>query len=179
MSGRQIWIDSSHRLLARGLALILAEAGFSAQAEPQGAAACIRDYASSRTRTLEPPGLPTLALVQRGTAEPELFELLRLGHRGYVTSDDDDQTLVSGTRAVCSGDLWVEPGVLVRYLSRQGGGQLTSREREVLFYLRRGWTNLQIADQLQITQKTVKTHVSAVLSKHGVHHRTELMLGFS
>lgn len=173
-----VWVDTCHRLLAQGLTLILQEAGISTQFEAPGATICLCDYSDSPGRTLSRPRLPTLALVRQGTAEPELFDLIRLGHRGYITSGCDAGTLLRGVAAVCRGELWVESDVLMRYLApRHSGLVLTTREREVLYYLRRGWTNLQIAGQLAIAPKTVKTHVSAVLNKHGVRHRTELMVG--
>lgn len=175
-----IWIDTQHRLLAYGLTLIFKEADIPTQSEPQGASICLRDYSNHQGRPPMRPDLPTLALVKQGTVESELFELIHLEYRGYIFADCDVQTLLQSVAAVYRGELWIDPHVMMRYLAPHHSGQLlTSREREVLFYLRRGWTNLQIAKQLAITPKTVKTHVSAVLYKYGVRKRTELMAGSS
>jgi DNA-binding NarL/FixJ family response regulator len=53
---------------------------------------------------------------------------------------------------------------------------LTAREREVLAGLGQGWSNARLAEELFVSEKTVKTHVSAVLRKLGLNDRTQAAL---
>ena len=180
MSDRpKIWIDTDHRLLTDALSHLLVKAGFQPQSDADDATVCLRDHSLSRTRVLEPPTIPTIGLVHKRISSHELLEFLTHGYRGYITSDADVQTLVDSIRAVINGEVIVEPHILLLLFQPHRADQLTAREREVLGYLRLGWTNHQIADQLGITYKTVKAHVSAILSKHGARHRIELVVGQS
>ncbi|WP_052351659.1 response regulator transcription factor [Deinococcus pimensis] len=171
-----LWLDTDHRLLAASLHRLLEPHGFILQTSPEGAHLCLRDFHTTLSRTLDTPTLPTIALVHPLTHPAELRDLLRLGYRGYVSSQADPETLVHALRRVRDGHTWAEPAFLLQLVEHDQDPHLTSREREVLFYLRKGWSNAEIARQLGIAYKTVKVHVSAVLAKRGVRHRIELVV---
>jgi DNA-binding NarL/FixJ family response regulator len=108
--------------------------------------------------------------------------LLKAGALGYVLKDDSSQMLLSAIRAVSRGGEWVSPQVAnvllesVRHQDQTPGASLTPRELEVLQALTSGAPNSKIAEQLFITEQTVKNHVSSIFKKLGVETRVEAVL---
>ena len=102
---------------------------------------------------------------------------LRAGASGYLVKGADRVTLLDGIRAVAAGTAVFGKGVAASVLSTmaqlEGNAfpQLTSREREVLDLLADGLTNTAIGRRLFVSPKTVRNHVSNVLSKLGVDSR--------
>ena len=106
---------------------------------------------------------------------------VRAGATGVLYKDVDPDALVRAIRAVHDGHLLLAPeaaGTLLRSASGPARGldALTSREREVLAELAHGRSNREIARALQVSEKTVKAHVSSVLAKLGVQDRTQAAL---
>lgn len=105
---------------------------------------------------------------------------VRAGAAGYVYKDVDPPALAAAIRAVHAGHVLLHPDVAG--LLAAGDAQppamtrLTAREREVLSEIARGRSNREIARALALSEKTVKTHVSAVLAKLGVQDRTQAAL---
>ena len=116
-------------------------------------------------------------LVLTSATEPERArQALRAGAAGVLYKDIDPDALVRAIRSVHDGNLLLAAeaaGVLVH----SGGGNraeaLTSRERQVLARIAEGRSNREIARLLQVSEKTVKAHVSSVLAKLGVQDRTQ------
>lgn len=108
--------------------------------------------------------------------------LLKAGALGYVLKDDSSHMLLSAIRAVARGGEWVSPQVAnvllesVRHQDQAPGTNLTPRELEVLQALTSGAANSKIAEQLFITEQTVKNHVSNIFKKLGVETRVEAVL---
>jgi DNA-binding NarL/FixJ family response regulator len=104
---------------------------------------------------------------------------MRAGAAGYVYKDIDPPALAAAIRAVHAGHVLLHPDV-ARLLADSGpppqSAQLTAREREVLAEVARGRSNREIARALGLAEKTVKTHVSAILTKLGVQDRTQAAL---
>jgi DNA-binding NarL/FixJ family response regulator len=121
-------------------------------------------------------------LVLTSATEPESASLaMRSGAAGVLYKDVDPDALVRAIRAVHDGHLLLAPeaaGTLLRSTSWSWGGldALTSREREVLAELAKGRSNREIARALGVSEKTIKAHVSAILSKLGVQDRTQAAL---
>lgn len=113
--------------------------------------------------------------------------LLAQGIYGYANTFIQVSLLPDVVSTVAHGDLWIWPELmqrlLKRLLQRPAAPQpditewgLSQREQEVLAELGSGKSNKLIARQLDITERTVKAHVSSILEKVGVHDRVELIL---
>ncbi len=120
---------------------------------------------------------------------PQLDEgeaLLAQGVFGYANTFIQVDLLPEVIRTVARGDLWVWPELTQRLLKRlvsqstlptdMDDWGLSQREQEVLAELSQGKSNKLIARDLDITERTVKAHVSSILEKVGVHDRVELIL---
>jgi DNA-binding NarL/FixJ family response regulator len=106
---------------------------------------------------------------------------LQAGAAGFLYKDVDPDALVRAIRSVHDGHTVLAPGAAGLVAARPGGdsrgiGALTGREREVLALLADGRSNREIARLLTVSEKTVKTHVSAILAKLGVADRTQAAL---
>ena len=118
-------------------------------------------------------------LVLTSATDPEWAErALRAGASGVVYKDIDPDALVRAIRAVHDGNVLLagDAAAAVRGgpASRRGRlDTLTPREREVLTHIAAGRSNREIARTLQVSEKTVKAHVSSVLAKLGVQDRTQ------
>ncbi|HEX4704258.1 MAG TPA: response regulator transcription factor [Pseudonocardiaceae bacterium] len=123
---------------------------------------------------------PARVLVITSFTEPTaILPAVRAGAAGYVYKDVDPPALAAAIRAVHAGHVLLHPDV-ARLLStgdaQPAGVRLTAREREVLAELAHGRSNREIARIFAVSEKTVKTHVSAILSKLGVQDRTQAAL---
>jgi DNA-binding NarL/FixJ family response regulator len=123
---------------------------------------------------------PARVLVITSYTEPAaVLPAIRGGASGYVYKDVDPPALAAAIRAVHAGHVLLHPDV-ARLLATgdtpPAGVHLTAREREVLAELARGRSNREIARLLDVSEKTVKTHVSAILAKLGVQDRTQAAL---
>jgi len=126
------------------------------------------------------------------TACDEMEEHVRafkLGARGVVLKDSARQTLVQAIRSVCRGETWMDPrmrGVLVAELARSGDDSdnlaidrddgLTDRELEIVRLVAAGKKNKEVAEQLAISERTVRTNLTSVFQKLGVRDRIGLVM---
>ena len=122
---------------------------------------------------------PARVLVVTSYTEPStVLPAVRAGAAGYVYKDVDPPALAAAIRSVHAGHVLLHPDV-VRLLAADDNRtttELTARERDVLAELARGRSNREIARALTVSEKTVKTHVSAILGKLGVQDRTQAAL---
>jgi DNA-binding NarL/FixJ family response regulator len=129
------------------------------------------------------PGVRFLALSVSDAAE-DVISIIRAGARGYVTKTISGDELSAATERVASGDAVFSPRLAgfvldaFRAGERVGGDseldELTSREREVLQLIARGYMYKEIASRLNLSVKTVESHVSSVLRKLQLSTRHEL-----
>jgi DNA-binding NarL/FixJ family response regulator len=131
-------------------------------------------------RGLRESGNAARVLIITSFTEPAaVLPAVRAGAAGYVYKDIDPPALAAAIRAVHAGHVLLHPDVarlLADGQSRLSEVHLTVREREVLAAIALGRANREIARQLGLSEKTVKTHVSAILTKLGVQDRTQAAL---
>jgi len=110
-----------------------------------------------------------------------LFDSIMAGASGYVLKQVRGSDLIDGVRRVAAGQSLLDPRVTARVLERvrggpdedEGGVHLTDQERRLLDLLAEGLTNRQIGERMFLAEKTVKNYVSNLLTKLGMHRRTE------
>lgn len=114
-----------------------------------------------------------------------IFAALRAGARGYVLKEADQDEVLRTIRAAAAGEVFFGPTIAERLMGFFAGlvpvgseafPELTKREIEVLELIAQGHSNSRIARRLVISPKTVRNHVSNVLSKLQVADRTEAMI---
>jgi DNA-binding NarL/FixJ family response regulator len=112
--------------------------------------------------------------------DDKLLPALRAGAAGYLLKKAEPHEIARAVRAAHAGESLLDPVVaarLVETLAADDGPEpldrLTPREREVLVLIGRGFSNKRIASELELSEKTVKTHVGHVLAKLGVTDRTQ------
>jgi DNA-binding NarL/FixJ family response regulator len=144
---------------------------------------------------------PAVLVLTTFDDEAYVLAAVRAGASGFLLKDTDPDLLVSAVRAVYRGDSLVDPAstrVLLERcmeLERQVGGgtpnaapaqpdprwvgllaQLSEREREILVWMARGLSNRDLATKLFVSETTIKTHVSSVLSKLGLSSRVQAVV---
>jgi DNA-binding NarL/FixJ family response regulator len=109
-----------------------------------------------------------------------VFDAMRAGAVGYLLKDTNAKALCQAVKAAAAGQVQLSPQVAERLMREvpapESPEKLTKRETEVLQLLARGRSNKEIAADLSIVEKTVKTHVSNILGKLGVSSRTQAAL---
>jgi two-component system, NarL family, response regulator LiaR len=109
--------------------------------------------------------------------DEKIFAAIRAGAIGYLLKDTEAHELRQAIKAAAAGQVQLSPEVAARLLREQKAPQLveelTPREMDVLRLLAQGLINKEIALELGIGDKTVKTHVSNILGKLGVLSRTQ------
>jgi two-component system response regulator DevR len=127
----------------------------------------------------------TRVLVCSGLADGSaLVEAAKAGAEGFVSKEASNAEIVDAVRRVANGAAVVGEGsaqTMFRYLRSHRDdlprlAQLSDREREVLGLLSEGLTNREIGTRLFISEKTVRNHVSGLLRKLHLRHRTEAAL---
>jgi NarL family two-component system response regulator LiaR len=107
-------------------------------------------------------------------------EAVRAGAIGYLLKNTEAEALGRAIKAAADGQVQLAPEAAARLMrevrSPESPEALTEREAEVLRLVARGWANKQIAQELFVGEKTVKAHVSNILTKLGVQSRTQAAL---
>jgi DNA-binding NarL/FixJ family response regulator len=115
--------------------------------------------------------------------DDSVFAALRAGAQGYILKDAEEGEMMRAIRAVGEGEAIFSPAIASRLMDFFASSravvpeevfpELTEREREILTLIARGQTNADIADQLSISLKTVRNHVSNIFGKLQVVDRAQ------
>ena len=117
-----------------------------------------------------------------------VYQALRAGAAGFLLKDTPPRQLAEAVRTIAAGESLLAPAVtkrlIERYVSRPPGdtarrerfAELTERELEVLQLITRGLSNAEIGARLFLSEATVKTHVTRILSKLGVRDRVQAVV---
>ncbi len=133
------------------------------------------------------PGGPRVIVLTTFDLDEYAFVALQAGASGFLLKDAQPEDLLRAIRVVHAGDAVVAPSttkrLIARYVKRgaphrlnAGVETLTDREREVWLAIARGLTNGEIAEELVVSEATVKTHVGNILGKTGVRDRVALVV---
>ena len=139
----------------------------------------------------EAPDIEVIAITSF-IEEARVVEAIEAGASGFLLKDAEADELAAAIRSAAAGEVHLDPaiaGIVARRLrdgeraagggaegDRAGIAALTARERDVLARVARGLPNRQIADDLGITERTARTHVSNILAKLGLTSRTQAAL---
>ncbi|MFJ8932854.1 MULTISPECIES: response regulator transcription factor [unclassified Streptomyces] len=130
--------------------------------------------------------MPDLACLMLTSFDDEeaLLDSIMAGASGYVLKQIEGANLVSAVRTVARGQSLLDPSATTKLMARLRGDRpreaepdalsaLTERERQILDLIGEGLTNRQIGRRLYLAEKTVKNHISRLLSKLGVERRIQ------
>ncbi len=127
----------------------------------------------------ELPDIEVLALTSV-LEDASVIGAVRAGAIGYILKDTSSDDLCRAIKAAAAGQVHIEPRAAARLMREvrapESPEPLTEREVDVLRLLAQGQSNKEIAHGLSIGEKTVKTHVSNILTKLGVASRTQAAL---
>lgn len=112
--------------------------------------------------------------------DEKVYPAIEAGAASYILKTATAEEIATAIRQTAAGESVLEPEVTTKMMNRMSNppqpqlyDDLTNREREVLQLIAAGKSNQEIADELFITLKTVKTHVSNILAKLQVEDRTK------
>jgi DNA-binding NarL/FixJ family response regulator len=139
------------------------------------------------SRIVGEPGNTTRVLVLTTFDLDEyVYSALKAGASGFLLKDASPEALTQAVRSVASGEACFAPSVVERLVATYMHAAepadesrldtLTDRERDVLRLVGRGRTNTEIAGALFISETTVKTHLSRMFTKLGIHDRTQAVV---
>ena len=135
----------------------------------------------------EGPDVPRILILTTFDLDDHIHAALRAGASGFLLKDTPPDDLINAVRVVAAGEALLAPSVTRRLLEEfskshapgtphPGVENLTGREMEVLEYLASGLSNAEIADALFVSEATIKTHVSHILTKLDVRDRVQAVV---
>ncbi len=142
------------------------------------------------TRQLTAPGDgPRVLILTTFDLDEYVYDALRAGASGFLLKDVTAERLFDAVRVIAAGQALLAPAITRRLISEFAQqhrnndppaptalGLLTPRETQVLRLIAEGLSNLEIATRLVVTEQTVKTHVSRLLTKLGLRDRTQAVI---
>jgi DNA-binding NarL/FixJ family response regulator len=142
------------------------------------------------TRQLAGAGAPRVLMLTTFDLDEYVYDALRAGASGFLLKDVTAERLFDAVRVIAAGEALLAPAVTRRLIrefalrpepsaptpAAAGLAALTPRETQVLRLVAEGLSNAEIATRLVVTDETVKTHVSRVLSKLGLRDRTQAVV---
>jgi two-component system NarL family response regulator len=189
----RVLIAEDHQLMREGLALILGQeidievVGTVADGEAAIAAYLrtkpdvglfdlqmpVLGGAEAIERILRTDRLARLIVLTTFDGDEDIYRAMHAGAKAFLLKDTPTQELLRAVRAVNRGERYVSPEMGAKLADRMGANALSPRELKVLSLIAEGKSNKLIAAQLGITEGTVRTHVTNLMSKLGAASRTE------
>ena len=133
-----------------------------------------------------PTARPRILILTTFDLDEYVYEALRAGASGFVLKDDPPEQLIAAVRTVAAGDALLSPAVTKRVITEftriprpappKELEDLTERELEVFRLIARGLSNAEIAQEIFISETTVKTHVTHILSKLDLRDRVQAVV---
>ncbi len=141
---------------------------------------------AARTLAMTVP-VTKIVMLTASEAEEDVLTALKVGARGYILKGVSARELVKIVRDVNAGEAYVTPTLAASLLSEMKGGwsehktpspldELTERERQILEKVAAGMSNKEIAQQLFLSEKTIKHYMTNILQKLQVRNRVEAAL---
>jgi DNA-binding NarL/FixJ family response regulator len=143
---------------------------------------------ATRRLAVQDQKAPKVLVLTTFDLDEYVYEALRAGAAGFLLKDTPPRQLAEAVRTIAAGESLLAPAVtkrlIERYVSRPPGdtarrerfAELTERELEVLQLITRGLSNSEIGARLFLSEATVKTHVTRILSKLGVRDRVQAVV---
>jgi len=146
------------------------------------------DGLEATQRLASAPNAPRILIITTFDLDEYVYEALRAGASGFLLKDVTAERLFDAVRVIADGEALLAPAITRRLIDEfsrlrpkaparsEVFAALTPRETEVLRLVAEGLSNPEIAGQLVVTEETVKTHVSRILSKLGLRDRTQAVI---
>jgi len=133
------------------------------------------------------PSCPRVVILTTFDLDEHVYDALRAGASGFLLKDTPPGELIKAVRVVAAGEALLAPSITRRLLedftkaastavADERLADLTDREIEVLEQLARGLSNAEMADELYVSEATIKTHVSHILTKLEVRDRVQAVV---
>ncbi len=147
----------------------------------------VMDGIEATRRLVGRPNAPRVLILTTFDLDEYVYDALRAGASGFLLKRSSRDELINAVRVIADGDALLAPPVTRRLIDRFADNQLdpamvarldvlTAREREVLVLVAKGNSNAEIAAALHLTEHTVKTHVSRMLTKTGLRDRVQAVI---
>jgi DNA-binding NarL/FixJ family response regulator len=147
----------------------------------------VMDGIEATRRLVGRPNAPRVLILTTFDLDEYVYDALRAGASGFLLKRSSRDELINAVRVIADGDALLAPPVTRRLIDRFADNRLdpaviasldvlTAREREVLVLVAKGNSNAEIAAALHLTEHTVKTHVSRMLTKTGLRDRVQAVI---
>ncbi len=144
------------------------------------------DGLEATRRILAADGAARVLILTTFDLDEYIYEALKAGASGFVLKDDPPEQLIAAIRTVAAGDALLSPTVTTRVIEQFTRiprptppaelDELSPRELDVLRLIARGLSNAEIAQELYISETTVKTHVTHILQKLDLRDRVQAVV---
>ena len=195
----RVLLVDDHPMIGAALEMLLRESDYELLGRARSAAEGSKQIAALKPDLVlldvhlpDGSGLDVLRRILRGRAKPAVILLTAgmddaqllgaddLKPQGMVLKTSDPSLLIECMDAVVAGQRWVDPEIAERTRRAQeraaSAPPLTRRERELVDLVRQGLRNRDIANELGVTEGTVKVYLHAIFDKFNVENRTELAM---
>jgi len=146
------------------------------------------DGIEATKRLMQHAGAPHVLVLTTFDLDEYVYEALNAGAAGFLLKDAPPDRLAAAVRTIASGEALLAPEITRRLVERyvrrpppetaqrEVFGELTEREIDVVRRVARGLSNAEIAGELHLSEATVKTHLTHILSKLGLRDRVQVVV---